>query len=146
MKKLVDTQYLAYEKKSISITEKGISVIELLHKTNIILLTSPELTAGWEKELEEVRKGKSSKPFMDGINSLAKLIVEETKKLSINSVDFIQTYGKCPKCKNSILLNMRSHYCSVHKDACTFYIWKMQYHKNITPKMVEQLLLKGRTN
>ncbi len=148
IKKLIDTEYLAYAsgKKSISITKKGTNVIEILRKTNINLLTSPEYTAGWEKELEEVRNGKSSKPFMDGIKSFANLIVEEAKKLSINSEDLVQTYGKCPKCGNNILLNKNSYYCSGYKDGCEFQIWKTQYQKNITPKMIEQLLLKGKTN
>lgn len=148
IKKLIDTDYLAYkgEGKSITISKKGASVIELLRKTNISLLTSPELTAGWEKELEEVRKGKSSKGFMDGIKNLANLIVEEAKKLDINSETFIQTYGKCPKCGKNIMLNKKSYYCSGYKEGCKFFIWKNQYHKNITPKMIEQLIAKGKTS
>lgn len=145
IKKLIDTEYLAYEKKSITITKKGINVIEMLRNTNIRLLTSPELTAEWEKELEGVRKGKSSKPFMDAIKNFANIIVEEAKKLKINSEDFIQSYGTCPKCGCMILLNTKSYYCSGYKEGCKFFIWKTQYNKNITPKMMEQLLLKGRT-
>lgn len=146
IQKLIDTEYLFYEKKSILITQKGINVIEILRKTNISLLTSPELTAGWEKELEEVRNGKSSKPFMDGIKNFANLIVNEAKKLNLDSTDFIQSYGKCPKCSKNILLNKKSYYCSGYKEGCEFFIWKNQFNKNITPKMIEQLLQKGKTN
>ncbi|MFY0521086.1 DNA topoisomerase [Lysinibacillus sp. UGB7] len=146
IKKLIETEYLAYEKKSISITKKGINVIEMLRKTNIRLLTSPELTAQWEKELEEIRNGKSSKSFMDGIKNFANIIIEEAKSLKVNSEDFIQTYGKCPTCGKNILLNRTSYYCSGYKEGCKFFIWATQFHKNITPKMLEQLLLKGKTS
>lgn len=146
IKKLVDTEYLAYENKSITITNKGINVIEIIRNTNISLLTSPELTAEWEKELEQVRNGKSSKPFMEGIKKFANLIVDEAKKLNLDSNDFIQSYGKCPKCGKNILLNKKSYYCSGYNEGCKFFIWSNQYNKNITPKMIEQILLKGKTN
>jgi len=146
IKKLIDTEYLAYEKKSITITNKGINVIEILRTTNISLLTSPELTAEWEKALEQVRNGQSSKPFMDGIKKFAHLIVDESKKLNLDANDFTQNYGKCPKCGKNILKNKKSYYCSGYNEGCKFFIWSNQYNKNITPKMLEQLLLKGKTN
>lgn len=146
IKKLLDYEYLVYvNKKSLTITKKGIILIETLRKTNIQLLTSPEMTAIWEKELEAIRNGKSNKPFMDNIVKLAHMIVSESKKITLDPNDFKETFGNCPKCNKPITVNQKSYYCTGYKEGCEFFIWKEQYHKKITPKMLEQLLSKGKT-
>ncbi|RKJ48074.1 hypothetical protein D7X33_33620, partial [Butyricicoccus sp. 1XD8-22] len=124
---------------------KGITLIELLRKTNIRLLTYPELTALWEKELTAIKKGKSSQKFMEGIQKFAELIVSETKNLHIDSEDFEQSYGQCPKCSKNILASKTRYYCSGHNDTCNFFIWKTQFNKTISPKMMDQLMKKGKT-
>lgn len=146
IKKLVDTEYLVYEKKALSITKKGITLIELLRKTKIKLLTSPELTAQWEKELDLIRNGKSSKGFMEGITKFAHLIVDESKNVVVAAEDFKEFFGECPTCKKGILLSKGRYYCSGYKDGCKFFIWKSQYNKEITPQMLNLLLKKGKTN
>lgn len=146
IQKLIDTDYLRYEgKKKLEITKKGITLVETLRTTKINLLTSPEMTAMWEKELQAIRNGKSSKPFMDGIIKFAHQIVSEAKQLNLKSEDLMESYGKCPKCNKPISINQKSYYCTGYKEGCDFYIWKQQYNKNISPKMFEQLLTKGKT-
>ena len=117
----------------------------MFRKTNVQTLTSPEFTALWELELEEIRKGKSSAKFNERAKQFASKIVEEIKNLEVSKTDFIETVGTCPKCQKPLLQSAKTFYCTDNQNGCDFFIWRTQYNKNITITMLEQLLEKGKT-
>lgn len=147
IKKLVDTEYLVYKNtKSLGITKKGIAVIELIKNSGISLLISPEMTALWEKELEDIKKGKPNTNFMKSIIAFANKIVSEAKIIKLDEVQLHEVLGTCPLCKSDIIEGNKRYYCSNNKNGCNFFIWSKQYNKTISHKMLEQLLTKGETN
>lgn len=147
IKKLIDTEYLVYKNtKSIGITKKGIAVIELIKNSGIQLLISPEMTALWEKELEDIRQGKSNEHFMQSIVAFTNKIVSEAKVIKLDEAELYEFLGECPVCKEGIVEGNKRYYCSNYKNGCTFFIWSKQYNKAISHKMLEQLLTKGATS
>lgn len=146
IKKLIDIEYLMYNNKKIDITKKGRAVIELIQSSNIKLLTSAELTAMWEKELEAIQNGKSTEPFMKAIYAFAHQIVSEASKFKVSQESFYSFVGKCPLCSSGIIETAKKYVCASTPSNCNFFIWKQQYKKSITIKMLEQLLQKGETN
>lgn len=146
IKKLVDTEYLVYKNtKSLGITKKGIVVIELIKNSGISLLISPEMTALWEKELDDIKKGKPNINFMKSIVAFANKIVSEAKIIKLDEVEFNEILGTCPLCKSGIFEGNKRYYCSNSKNGCNFFIWSKQYNKSISHKMLEQLLTVGET-
>lgn len=76
-------------------TNKGKQLIDLVNDE----LTSPELTAKWEKELEEIARGKGdAKAFKKRIREQTSLLVSEIKKSSKTYRAHNLTGSKCPEC------------------------------------------------
>lgn len=144
--KLEKSGYLAYEQKSITITKAGITIIEMFRQTKINTLTSPEFTAIWEIELENIRKGKPATKFNNQIKEFAHVIVEEVKKIQVTKMDFQETIGSCPQCDQPLIKSEKRFYCSAHNNGCEFFIWRNQFNKTITNNMLVQLLKNNKTN
>ncbi|WP_079523948.1 type IA DNA topoisomerase [Solibacillus isronensis] len=146
VEKLLNIGYLTYDKKKVTITKKGAFIVESLRKTKIQVLTSPEMTAQWEIELENIRKGKSPQTFNNAIVNFVKLAVEEIKSIPNDNVQLIDYIGECPKCKSGLTRTAKRINCSGTKNGCDFFLWSNQYNKAVSDKMLEQLLTKGKTN
>lgn len=145
--KLVKIGYLSYEKKALTTTKKGRTIIEVLRGTNLGLLTSPEMTAKWEKELENIKNGKNPQAFNQGIYQFIHKLVDELKNTHIENDSLYEFVAECPKCKKGIISSPKQYYCSGKKDnQCDFFIWKTQYNKSISKTMLTQLIKKGITN
>lgn len=95
IEKLVKTELMERNNNSLRVTKKGQQLLELVNPE----LVSPELTAKWEKQLEQIAQGKyESKAFLAEIRNDTKRLVREVKNSEQKYQDFSLTKKKCPKC------------------------------------------------
>lgn len=146
IKKLQDNGYVVSHKKKLEVTKIGKQVIELIRKSKTHLLTSPELTATWELELEEIKKGKDIGAFQEAVNNFTLNFVEEMREIALTEETLSTFNAKCPNCNKPIKANKNVYYCTNNKNECSFFFWKKQYNKTISQKMVDDLITKGETN
>lgn len=102
-------------------TKKGKQLIDLVAEE----LKSPELTAKWEQELENIARGKgNAKTFMANIRKQTEKIVSDVKKSDKTYRPHNLTGSKCPECgellrerkgKNGRMLVCSSHECSYRR-------------------------------
>ena len=93
--------YITRQGRELFVTQKGLSLINLLHGIGIQALTSPEMTGEWEFKLKQMEHGAMPRPeFMDGIRRFAADIVAKAKNFSGDSVEgrFTDLEAKCPRC------------------------------------------------
>lgn len=104
LEKLFYNNYMERRGKQILPTSKGKQIVELVPET----LRSPELTAKWERRLENISKGKeSSKAFMEDIRKNTISLVQAVKvSTSTFEADNISK-TKCPLC-SQFMLTMNS--------------------------------------
>ncbi len=95
IEKLVKTELMVRTGKSLQVTPKG---KQLLHLVNPALV-SPELTAKWESQLEQIAHGKyNDKQFIVEIEKETVKLVREIKHSQHKYHDHSLTSKKCPKC------------------------------------------------
>lgn len=158
IERLKQVGYIQLEKRKISLTSKGRGAIDLLREAGIELLTSPEMTGQWEKRLTDISKGKASEiPFLERIEAFTLFIVNQVKKedLKVEHLSLATVQSKemkeepipCPRegCTGQIIAGKKGFGCSRYKEGCSFVIWKTTFGKNLTPKMVKDLIVKGKT-
>lgn len=144
--KIERSQFIQYSNKKLDITKKGITTIELLRKTKVQTLTSPEYTALWELQLEQIEKGTiNARDFKEKTEQFATMIVNEAKNVSVSKEDFEETIGNCPVCNKPVRESEKRFYCTGYKEGCSFFVWKVQYKKKLTIKMLQTLLSKKKT-
>ena len=93
--------YITRQGRELFVTQKGLSLVNLLHGIGIQALTSPEMTGEWEFKLKQMEQGGMPRPeFMDGIRRFAADIVAKAKNFSGDSVagQFTDLEAKCPRC------------------------------------------------
>ncbi|MBM6829647.1 DNA topoisomerase 3 [Anaerotignum lactatifermentans] len=150
IEKLVSGGFVERKGKNLIPTKAGVNLVTVLPE----LLTSPKLTADWEQRLNEVAKGQASpEDFMGGIEAMAAELVRKYSHISEDGQKLFQpekeTVGLCPRCGKPIYEGKKNFYCSDR--SCRFVLWKddrfwTSRRKEITRKMVADLLKKGRTS
>ncbi|MDP4085560.1 MAG: DNA topoisomerase 3 [Bacillota bacterium] len=99
IERLVGTEVVERQNGRFTPTKKGKQLIDLVNDE----LKSPELTAKWEKELEEISKGKADpKTFGEKIRKQTEQLVFEIKTSDKSYRAHNLTGAKCPEC-NSFL-------------------------------------------
>lgn len=95
IEKLVKTDTIERQGAHMLPTGKGKQLIDLASPE----LRSPELTAKWEQELENIAKGKGSMDaFLASIRKQAAQLVQEVKISSTEYKPHNLTHSKCPDC------------------------------------------------
>ncbi len=100
IEKLIGSFYVERNGKTLIPTSKGKQLIEMVPSA----LRSPELTAKWEKRLEEIAKGKEKrstfmKDIRDSAIELVGVVKSDTKDFKHDNV----TKEKCPMCSKPML-------------------------------------------
>jgi DNA topoisomerase-3 len=146
IERLIKVGYVEREKKVLVPTQKGRTLISLLGESP---LSSPELTAQWERRLARMEHGTERRPdFMAGIKGFTTSLVEgvrrmEGEKLSSSSREPL---GRCPKCGSAVVETKKAYSCSAWKTSgCDFAIWKQVSGKRLSEAQARQLLKRGRT-
>lgn len=144
IEQLVKRGYIERNKKQISATETGASLIEVVPDK----VKSPKFTAEWETRLQAIEKGKESDTaFMNDIEDYIREIVKEYSSTAENSVLSSErsVIGKCPKCGKNVIEFPKSYSCESGKDGCGFVIWKEISGKKISSEAAKQLLQNDKT-
>ncbi|MFE8701448.1 DNA topoisomerase 3 [Cytobacillus sp. FJAT-54145] len=95
IERILETEVVERQNGRLYPTAKGKQLIELVNDE----LKSPELTAKWEKELEQISRGKSDpKAFLRNIRSLTGQLISEIKKSDKKFRAHNLTGSKCPEC------------------------------------------------
>jgi DNA topoisomerase III len=99
IERLVETEVVERQNGRFHPTKKGKQLIDLVNNE----LKSPELTAKWEQELEQISKGKADpKVFLQKIRRQTAQLVSEIKTSDKSYRAHNLTGSKCPEC-NSFL-------------------------------------------
>lgn len=100
IEKLFNSFVIEKKGKDIYPTSKGKQLIDLLPKD----LKSPLLTAKWEKQLDDIAKGKANnKKYIDDMKKYATALVEDVKNDNASFHHDNITGKKCPNCGKYLL-------------------------------------------
>lgn len=100
IEKLFNSFYMNRQGKEIIPTSKGIQLISLVPPE----LKSPELTAKWEQQLNEISKGRvNSQTFLTGIRGYATQLVSTVVGSAQTFKHDNLTRNKCPECGKYLL-------------------------------------------
>ena len=149
IEKLVSSGFVERKGKNLIPTRNGINLVTVLPE----VLTSPQLTAGWENKLSLVAKGElSPETFMEGIESMAKELIARYSHISEDKQKLFapqkESVGVCPRCGQPVFEGKKNFYCGDR--GCGFVLWKndrfwTSRRKELTKKMAADLLSKGKT-
>lgn len=118
LKNITDRKYIEFQGKSILITEKGKTLIEIIMKSDIIKdFTGVAETTRWEEKLRE-----NPNAFVDGIKEFVSVAVKNT--VIEAPVRAQESIGKCPLCGKPVREGKNNYYCTGYKEGCGFVIWK----------------------
>ena len=147
IERLIQSQYIERNKKSILPTAKGKALIAAVHPK----LKDIALTASWEQALSDMTDGKASASTFESdiANFLRKVLPEITKQqvpmLAPDNTD--PGFGPCPQCKQGVIRESdKGAHCSRWKDGCQFFVWRVQYGKKLTDAQLKTLVQKQRTS
>lgn len=80
IERLKKVGYIEMKGKTIQVTQKGRTAVELIRGAGIDLLTSPEMTGQWERRLTEISRGAASDiQFMENVKKFATMIVDKVR-------------------------------------------------------------------
>lgn len=131
---LVTHKYIERKGKTIYPTDLGMLLIDNLPIEDI---KSAEMTAKWEKNLEEIRQGnKTLNEYMDEIICFTTKICEEINQITDSKIQSKNEVGKCPKCGQAVCKGKYGFYCT---GKCGMNVAKV-YGKELTEKQLEKLL------
>lgn len=150
IEKLVSAGFVERKGKSLVPTKDGINLVTVLPEA----LTSPLLTAEWERRLSGIAKGTDDPAiFLEGIASQTRGIVETYSQVSEEGQKLFapekEVIGPCPRCGRPVYEGKKNFYCSDR--SCGFVLWKndrfwASRKKELTRKIAGDLLKKGRSN
>ncbi len=112
-------------------------------------MKSAQLTAEWEKQLDEVSKGElSEQTFMSRIESFVTTFVTANKNVGKKGAFSSDraAIGYCPRCGKTVVEQKKSYSCESGKDGCGFVIWRVMCEKEITQAQAKKLLTKGKSD
>ena len=132
--------YVNRQGKDLIVTQKGLSLVNLLRGIGIQALTSPELTGEWEFKLKQMEHGAIPRPqFMQGIRSFTEDIVAKAKNFSGDSVEgqFNDLEAKCPRCGT---LGFKESYKAYECKGCGLILWKNMAGRELEREEMKSLL------
>ena len=133
--------------KSIYPTDKGMAMIKSFPVQD---LKSAEMTAQWEKRLDDIEAGKDTyESFMSALEACVKkwttMIIEAEADENLSVSDDINL--KCPCCGLKMAVFSWGLGCLGYKDgSCKFSISNPFYKKKLSGKQITQLITTGETN
>lgn len=124
LEKLEMTNMCRIEKGTYIPTDFGMALIETIKGRDI---TSPSITAEWEKKLREVQENGNPEKFKaEMIQYIKTETTDILKKVSADlSAYRFESIGKCPLCGRDVVATKNYYRCTKYKadtDPCTFLI------------------------
>lgn len=153
-------EYIKVEKYKIRMTEKGNILCAAIQFEK--LLSTPSMTAAWEKNLRKIGQSESNSEQMQAkflkhiikyvnylINSVPKTFETQEMKNALNDYQTEideqaqkRIVGQCPKCKGDITAKKGFYGCSNYPK-CTFSINDIFRDKKLSKTNIKQLLKDG---
>lgn len=97
IERIIETEVVERKNGRLHPTPKGKQLMDLVNEE----LTSPELTAQWEKELEAISRGKGDpKQFLKRIRKQTEQLISEIKTSDKSYRAHNLTGSKCPECQS----------------------------------------------
>lgn len=97
IERIIETEVVERKNGRLHPTPKGKQLMDLVNEE----LTSPELTAKWEKELEAISRGKGDpKQFLKRIRKQTEQLISEIKTSDKSYRAHNLTGSKCPECQS----------------------------------------------
>jgi len=150
---LKSKEYLAIENNQVFCTAKGELLSSVVKGT---LLSSPSMTAQWEKYLNSIGKGeKKQSPFIENIhkfilkmmNDAPKIIKDADMKKYQEETTAKDAVASCPSCKKGYIKKNKTFYgCSGYKEGCKQSFPLTVGHKTITEAQLKKIILKGKSD
>lgn len=132
---LVARNYVERKGTQLLPTDRGRGLIEILPPDTDI--TSPALTADWEKHLQMIERNEDSADhFMSEINGFVRDVVQKYSSVADNADMLESTIGKCPNCGKEIKRGKYGFYCT---GKCGMIIGRV-YGKDLTESQLKKLL------
>lgn len=144
-------KYIQVQKNNIYITNNGVLLCLLLENH---LLSKPDLTAQWERYLNEISKGiKDDKTFITNINNMIKKTItsevpnkEEIKQIATKKAKS-KNIVKCPACEKGYIVSKKRIYgCTEYVNGCEFTLPKKLLDKSLPPTVIKTICEKKETN
>lgn len=135
--------YLVREGREIIVTQKGLSLINLLRGIGVEALTSPELTGEWEYKLKRMESGEIPREqFMREIRQFTDEVVAKAKAFDGDAVDgqFTDLEVECPKCGE---VGFRETYRNYECRSCGLLVWKTMAGRELERAEITKLLEVG---
>ena len=148
IEKLIEKNYVERKGKMLSPTSLGIKLIAIAPDT----LTSPEITADWEKRLKDIaKKEEDRKTFEKDIREFVETQLQALKEsnLSVSFADeaLNKPIGTCPICKKDVMEWSKVFACaSSNREERCFLVFKTMAKKSISKNQVVKLLTDGKTD
>ncbi len=167
IEKLIRSGYVRRERRQLRSTDKGRALIAMVAEP----LRSPELTATWEQQLQDVEEGKlAASEYYQRITAFVQNLVPQVaagqamsaaqvaaarqqqpgtpqrgrKRGRRGSVPRATDLGKCPVCQQGdVVETPRAYGCSRYREGCGFTIWKSMAQRQLPRKTVQQLIQTG---
>ena len=147
IEKLVKGGFVERKGKSLVPTKDGNNLVCVLPEQ----ITSPTMTAEWEKTLMQIERGNAdADKFLSGIVGMTSDLVKAYPFLSEAEANRFDTgresIGKCPRCGSPVYVGKGNYYCS--NKECSFCMWEdnkffTSKKKKLTKKIAAELLDKG---
>lgn len=149
IKGLKTKQYIKISNNKVAITEKGILLCEAVKGS---LLSSPTMTAEWEKRLKYIGQGQAN--VQDFINVTMKFIDKELQQYQekghnqnvqkqVEKTIEENTIGQCPNCHKGTLTDKGK---VIKCNNCEQVFFKKFFKKSIPDKQLKLLITKGKTS
>jgi DNA topoisomerase-3 len=139
LKNISDRKYIEFQGKSILITDKGKTLIEIILKSESLKkFTGIDETTGWEEKLRE-----NPKEFVEEIKGFVSLVIKTTViDIPVTAENAV---GKCPLCGKPVREGKNNYYCAGYKEGCAFVIWKTIAGAAVSPSDASALLTGKKT-
>lgn len=155
--------YLLTEKNKLHVSQQGITLCKAVELEP--LLTSPEMTAKWEKALKQISaKERTQENFLEQIKKFVSKIIHDvptqmkqsdsltlqvaSQKDTEQQAELDAQIGVCPICKTGKIVDKGKFYgCTNYKatDPCTFSLPKKWSEKTLGKTAIKDLITKGTT-
>ena len=138
---LIHEEYVHRMGRDLQPTAKAFMLIELLHGLGVAVLTSPELTGGWELKLRNMQRGLLARDdFMQEIAAMTQDMVGKAKSFERDTVpgDFGVLKAPCPKCGGEVHEQYNQFACL--KPGCGFSLRRILGSRLMEMAEVEDLI------
>lgn len=141
---LLRQKYIVRDGHDLSVTAKGLRLIELCKEMDIKALSSASMTGEWEAKLNRMERGEIQRDkFMEEIKHFTVEIVEKARSYmeKLSSRVFSDLECPCPACNAPVLRQTDATY-ECGESGCDFRISKYIATRNIRPEEAKELFTK----